>query len=444
MFCYLSSHSLLTLTPSHPHLPFIPKIGTSFGSVFEQLIATIKDQIESTSTTNNSTPLDVSSTLFFFTDGADGDHGNTRRQKDILEPLLKSTLRLETTVHSFGFTSGHDAKLLSWLTSTGTDMGCFQYIKESKDIRGAMERTAGLLDSTAMKVQRKVDLYLPAEETPGESRLNDWVTVKLTADDVTGSTVARNRPFTGTTLLWREHIPDPEEGKSLPVATSNTVPVAGIDGVQEMKVNWLAEDDVARILGMTTFIQHELLRMVEQINAIGSSRESADEKRAKLGGIDVQTEAYAKVLGTLGFASARIKIKTTREPCMIACAQTRSILQSFLTLKADAHKQGGSISNTSLATFNSLAYGQITEAKLKAKLDSRVGKNTALFADLDQMVEDIVKKLDLDQVEAEESEDKLRELSCAFSTNSYVDALRDGDCLCMTLDGKLLCSLCTV
>ncbi|KAF9155901.1 hypothetical protein BG015_008150 [Linnemannia schmuckeri] len=410
--------------------------GTSFGSVFEQLIATIKGQIESvsqqsgsTSNNNTNTSLDVSSTLFFFTDGADGDHGNTRRQQEILEPLLKNTPRLETTVHSFGFTSGHDAKLLSWLTSTGTDMGCFQYIKESKDIRGAMERTAGLLDSTAMKVQRKVDLYLPTDE----NHENDWVTVKLTADDVTGSTVARNRTFTGTTLLWREHVPDPQEGQSL-VGTATTTPVAGIDGVKEMKVDWLAEDDVARILGMTTFIQHELLRMVEQINAIGSSRESADEKRAKLGQIDVQTEAYAKVLGTLGFASARIKIKTTREPCMIACAQTRSILQSFLTLKADAHKQGGSISNTSLATFNSLAYGQITEAKLKAKLDSRVGKNTALFADLDQKVEEIVKGLDLDKIEAEESEEKLRELSCAFSTNSYVDALRDGDCLCMTLD----------
>ncbi|KAG0286809.1 hypothetical protein BGZ96_009159 [Linnemannia gamsii] len=403
--------------------------GTSFGSVFEQLIEAIKGQIESTSTN-----LDVSSTLFFFTDGADGDHGNTRRQKEILEPLLKNTSRLETTVHSFGFTGGHDAKLLSWLTSTGTDMGCFQYIKESKDIRGAMERTAGLLDSTAMKVQRKVDLYMPVGEATGEGNENDWVAVKLTADDVTGSTVARNRPFTGTTLLWREHIPDTEEGKSLTITTSNTAPVAGIDGVQEMRITWLAEDDVARILGMTTFIQHELLRMVEQINAIGSSRESADEKRAKLGGIDVQTEAYAKVLGTLGFASARIKIKTTREPCMIACTQTRSILQSFLALKADAHKQGGSVSNTSLATFNSLAYGQITEAKLKAKLDSRAGKNTALFADLDQKVEDIVNELDLNRMEAEESEEKLRELSCAFSTNSYVDALRDGDCLCMTLD----------
>ncbi|KAK3841070.1 MAG: hypothetical protein J3R72DRAFT_445892 [Linnemannia gamsii] len=324
-------------------------------------------------------------------------------------------------------------------------MGCFQYIKESKDIGASMERTAGLLDSTAMKVQRKVDLYFPRGESLESSTLeggvagavveSDWVTVKLNADDLTGSTVARNRPYSGMTLLWREHVPDTEVSKDNNTFTSTSInPVAGAAGVQEMTVNWLTEDDMNRILGMTTFIQHELLRMVEQINAIGSSNKTADEKRLMLGQIDLQTEAYSKVLGTLGFASARIKIKTTREPCMIACQQTRSILQSFLTLKADAHKQGGSISNTSLATFNSLAYGQITEAKLKAKLDSRVGKNTALFAEMDQKVEDIVKKLDLDKVEADESEDKLRELSCAFSTNNYVDALRDGDCLCMTLD----------
>jgi hypothetical protein len=108
-----------------------------------------------------------------------------------------------------------------------------------------------------------------------------------------------------------------------------------------------------------------------------------------------------------------------------------------LTVKADAHKQGGSISNTSLATFNALAYGEITEAKLKAKLDSRAGKNTALFAEMDQKVTQIVKDMDLDKMEAEESVDRLRELSCAFSTNSYIDALRDGDCLCMTLDGTV-------
>ncbi|KAF9088786.1 hypothetical protein BGX23_007118 [Mortierella sp. AD031] len=414
--------------------------GTSFGSVFERLIDTIKGQIEQVDRRTD-TDTDVASTIFFFTDGADGDHGHTRRQKEALEPLLKDTARLETTVHSFGFTSGHDAKLLSWLTSTGTEMGCFQYICESKDIKGAMERTAGLLDATAMKAQRKIEIYVPTAATlaGGESGHedekeneegtveSDWITVKLESDDLTGSTVARNRLYSGSTLLWREHVPDSRANASL-------APAAGVDGVQEMKIEWLAEEDVRRILGMTTFIQYELLRMVEHINAIDASKATADEKRAKLKAFDVQTEAYTKVLGTLGFASARMKEKATREPCMIACQKTRSILQSFLALKADAHKLGGCVSNTSLATFNSLAYGQITEAKLKAKLDSRAGKNTALFADLDQKIEEIVKGLDLDKVEATESEDKLRELSCAFSTNSYVDALRDGDCLCMTLD----------
>jgi len=126
-------------------------------------------------------------------------------------------------------------------------------------------------------------------------------------------------------------------------------------------------------------------------------------------------------------------------------------LQSFLALKADAHKQGGSISNTSLATFNSLAYGQINEARLKAKLDARAGKNISLFADLDTKVDEVVKGINLDALEASETEDTLRELSCAFSTNSYVDALRDGDCLCMTLDGKsricdciMRCNMCSV
>ncbi|KAF9182637.1 hypothetical protein BGZ51_004523 [Haplosporangium sp. Z 767] len=395
--------------------------GTSFACVFNEVVRVTKANIQEVGRTD----VDIDTTLFFFTDGADGDPGHLRLAKQNLEKLLKDTPQLESTVHTFGFTSGHDAKLLSWLTSTGTENGCFQYIKESGAIESSMSTTLDLLGDSAMVPQRKIEIRL------SDAVDEEWFPVKLERDGVSGSTVIREKPFNTNTnsIQWREHQPSSTEDSD-----ANVVDGFNNGAIQEMRVEWLAEDDVRRIIGMTSFIQHELLRLVEVINKISTTSGSADQKREKLQEIDVQTEAYSRTLGTMAFAAAKLKSKAAREPCMLACQRTRSVLQSFLSLKADAHKQGGAISNTSLATFNALAYGQITEAKLKAKLDSRAGKNIALFADLDEKVEKIVEGLDLDKIEADESEDRLRELSCAFSTNSYVDALRDGDCLCMTLD----------
>ncbi|KAG0251670.1 hypothetical protein BG011_007458 [Mortierella polycephala] len=395
--------------------------GTSFACVFNEVVRVTEIKIQQIGRTD----VDIDVTLFFFTDGADGDPGHLRPAKENLEKLLKNTPRLESTVHTFGFTSGHDAKLLSWLTSTGTENGCFQYIKESGAIKSSMSTTLDLLGDSAMVAQRKIEIRL------SDAVDEEWFPVKLERDGVSGSTVVREKSFNTNTnsVQWREHQPSSTEDND-----ANVVDGFNSGAIQEMRVEWLAEDDVRRIIGMTSFIQHELLRLVEAINKISSTSGSARQKREKLQEIDVQTEAYGRILGTMAFATAKLKSKVAREPCMLACQRTRSVLQSFLSLKADAHKQGGAISNTSLATFNDLAYGQITEAKLKAKLDSRAGKNIALFADLDEKVEKIVEGLDLDKIETDESEDRLRELSCAFSTNSYVDALRDGDCLCMTLD----------
>jgi len=405
-----------TLTPLYSL--YHVSLGTSFACVFNEVIKNTRDHLSKLGNDD----VDLETTLFFFTDGEDGDTDIQGRQaaRDSLVKLLKNTPRLESTVHTFGFTAGHDAKLLSWITSAGTNSGCFQYIKESSEIEKSMSTTLQLLGDSAMETIRKIEISLPNDSEDSDAQ--EWIPVRLESDGVSGSAVVRQRSFKGDLIKWREY-----RRVSSSISTAH-----------DMNVVWLKEDDPQRIVGMATFIQHELLRLVEAINSIGSDASlTPEQKRTRLLKIDEETEAYSKALGVMSSVSARMKLKLMRVPCMVACQRTRSLLQSFLTVKADAHKQGGSISNTSLATFNALAYGEITEAKLKAKLDSRAGKNTALFAEMDQKVTQIVKDMDLDKMEAEESVDRLRELSCAFSTNSYIDALRDGDCLCMTLDGTV-------
>ncbi|KAG0308003.1 hypothetical protein BGZ98_009223 [Dissophora globulifera] len=389
--------------------------GTDFECVFKAIISNTKANIREIGNAD----VDVDLTLFFFTDGEDSSIAQQRRVKEELESLLKKTPRLDTTVHTFGFTAGHDAAILSWLTSTGSNDGCFQYIKEAAAIESSMSTTLELLGTTAMQVRRKIEVLVGTDDKVAQ----DWITVKLESDDVSGSTVVRDRPFGGDVIRWREYQSTTE------LSTSAANPT------HDVHVDWLSEESPLRIIATTTFIQHELLRLAESISSISSDHSMSPAlKNTSLLQIDKETLAYSKSLGEMTSAIARSKAKAMRVSCMAACQRTRTLLQSFLTLKADAHKRDGAISNTSLATFNSLAYGQIAEAKLKAKLDSRVGKNMAKFADLDDKVAKIVEGLDLDKLEAQESEDRLRELTCAFSTNSYVEALRDGDCLCMTLD----------
>ncbi|KAG0338949.1 hypothetical protein BG004_006993 [Podila humilis] len=405
--------------------------GTKFESVFRSVIDVARQQRQDIAG-REKVEMDLS--LFFFTDGMTGDISAQQVTKVELEDLLKNTTNLETTVHTFGFTPEHDAKLLSWLTSIGTNVGCFQYIRASREIERAMATTLDLIGDNAMQVQRKIEIALIDDDDNNnnhgrEPRAEDWIIVKLEKDGASGSTVVRDRVFHGSTIIWREHeMTDVGNSDSSNSRNNNRANI-----VRNMSIKWLPEEGLDRVLGMTTFIQYELLRMVEAINTINGSSLSVQKKRDALLVIDNETEAYDRALGSMAFASARNKIKVVREACMDACGRTRALVQSFMSLKADAHKQGN-ISNTSLATFNSLAYGGITERKLKAKLDARAGKNSALFADIDTKVAEIVANLDFEKMEAEESEETKRELSCAFSTNSYIEALQDGDCLCMTLD----------
>ncbi|KAF9433250.1 hypothetical protein BGZ76_009693 [Entomortierella beljakovae] len=389
--------------------------GTIFANVFNEIVSTTNGLFEKIKDKD----ADIDITLFFLTDGQDGYPKKLTKAKENLGQLLKSP-RIESTVHTFGFTESHDASLLSWLTSLGSNSGCFQYIKEANAIETSVSTTVDLIGDSVMSMKRKIAVFTGQEIATAKA--SDWTVVTMDSDRISGSVVLREKPFTKEFVYWREHSNLQED--------SNTA----IDETKKLVVQWLEGSDFQRIIRMTTFIQHELLRLVEAINAIGSSNAHVSQKRVEFLKIDAETEDYNKALGVMTSTSARNKSKAEREACMNACQRTRSLLQSFLAVKADAHKQGGTISNTSLATFNSLAYGQVNEAKLKAKLDSRAGKNTNLFSDLDEKVAAIVAGIDLDTMEAAESQNTLKELTCAISTNSYIDALRDGDCLCMTLD----------
>ncbi|KAF9349786.1 hypothetical protein BGX26_011963, partial [Mortierella sp. AD094] len=149
--------------------------GTSFACVFNEIINHTKAHIREVERDD----VDIDTTLFFLTDGQDMDAGNLQAAKNNLGQLLQHTPRLESTVHTFGFTGDHDAKLLSWLTSVGTNSGCFQYIRESSAIESSMSTTLELLGTSAMVAQRKIEILI----TNADNSAQDWIPIKLDGDD---------------------------------------------------------------------------------------------------------------------------------------------------------------------------------------------------------------------------------------------------------------------
>ncbi|KAF9581483.1 hypothetical protein BGW38_001475, partial [Lunasporangiospora selenospora] len=361
---------------------------TSFDPVMKDVASRIQTQynnVKSNSAIGEVGDMDV--TVFFLTDGQ-GPCGEST--KSVVAKTFGENSGLCSTVHTFGFTRDHETRILSWLTSLGSETGCFQYIESSAEIEKSMSVTLDLLGDSVMAVPRKIEIWTGSDDNLIEEA-EHWKQVKLANDRTSGP-------------------------------------------IQETPIRWLSRDDNECIVSINTFIQTELLKMAESINSIVcNSGLNQEEKRSELSKMDTKTEGYLETIGTITSTSVRIKEKVSREKCTTACQATRSIMNRFLTLKADAHKMGV-ISNSTLAEFNNLAYGQINMSKMKAKLDARAGKNVKMFEELDEKVTKVIEAIDFDLLEQNASEFEKRELCCALSTNTYIETLQDGDCLCMTMD----------
>ncbi|KAG0263340.1 hypothetical protein DFQ27_001799 [Actinomortierella ambigua] len=463
--------------------------GTNFASVFQALQKNITERKSHGDGGSSSTGME--STIFFFTDGRDGYSPNVlRTEREKLEELIKHTSGTASTVHSFGFTPHHDAKLLGWLTQCGTEQGCFQFIENASAIKDAMATTLNLLTHVTQAQKRELEFRFPGDETWTHLKSEDGqtatfvvrdrplknpattttttTTIAAAAELATGAGVVEAPPLT---LLVREielalvDVEAADTGMGEPQQQQQQQQQRRPLEVADLKLGWVDEASAMRITGFASFVQHELLRLVEGVNTILAGNDRARQQQ-ELRAIDEQTEALARSLGVTAATAAKMRKhkrrddghsnnsnnnnnrnsnsnnssgreqqqrdREEREQCIALCARTKSLLQSFLALKAEAHK--GTVSNLSLANFNSLAYGQITQARLKAKLDARAGKNITAFQKMDDDIAELVSGFDFDAMAAAETEERKRELACAFSTQTYIEALEDHDCICLTFD----------
>jgi hypothetical protein len=76
----------------------------------------------------------------------------------------------------------------------------------------------------------------------------------------------------------------------------------------------------------------------------------------------------------------------------------------------------------------------VTKRGLQKKLAQRAEANVALFENLEAQVEKAVSELDFANLESNYGNTVDDYGICALTCNNWIDALRDGDCLCITLD----------
>eukprot|EP00912_Choanoflagellata_sp_UC4_P001488 UC4_evm1s937 len=91
--------------------------------------------------------------IIYFTDGRDGRSKCYNPTNFGIYDLQKSYLGKNSRIFSIGFTSSHDAKFIGALTSSGTQVGLFQYLEDIVDIDACIEPILGLLSQAMFNLK---------------------------------------------------------------------------------------------------------------------------------------------------------------------------------------------------------------------------------------------------------------------------------------------------
>eukprot|EP01120_Amphizonella_sp_Union-15-10_P011103 TRINITY_DN4622_c0_g1_i1.p1 TRINITY_DN4622_c0_g1~~TRINITY_DN4622_c0_g1_i1.p1 ORF type:complete len:209 (+),score=43.92 TRINITY_DN4622_c0_g1_i1:107-733(+) len=114
------------------------------------------------------------------------------------------------------------------------------------------------------------------------------------------------------------------------------------------------------------------------------------------------------------------------------CLEAKELIGKFDETLASA--MSSTLSNEKIAQLNSLAYKGITKRGLQRQLDKRVQANAEHFDTLDDKIEAAVKNINFEELQSrfKTSVDELGQ--CVLSCNNWIEALKDGDCLCIGID----------
>lgn len=327
--------------------------------------------------------------VVFFSDGQDtSDTTPGKKNVDLAFQMLRGALTrpgITSEVHSIGFTSDHDAVLLGRIARLGTSQGTFQYVQQAAEISAALDT---VLEMTAgPKVA--CSLILPNAD-PQPLFLDDTFTATIFVD---AKTFDPNLPAT----LMIGEIPQ--------------------------EISFEKEPDSSLTVLVIKHIEAEIHHMHDQLTG-HPSRAVLDQLKARINAFDNRLNEVIKDC----FKLSRLDRKTAMQDIQT----TKELVGRFNSDLASAYT--GTLNNDQIAKFTALAYKKVTKKGLQKKLDQRVAKNVEIFDKLESQLQTAVSSVDFPALNARVPEDAKDELTCALSMKNYIEALEDGDCLCLTMN----------
>jgi hypothetical protein len=377
---------------------------TSFVSAFSEL----KTCIEASQNRHIS--------IIFFTDGQDTINEPSKVEESLngFSSFVKfNTLFAE--IHAIGFTADHDALLLQKLVTQGKNPGTFQYCRSASEISICIDSISGLLTGHQLSSFLTFDM----RKDP----------IPLEFEDIEASD--SEKKFQGAVYVDNELL-----GKS---PTFNVVVNVGTHVCAiTLETSTLPKDSESKMyLGYLKLghLKSNVARLVKEATdlkcQVGDAK-GDDMLMAQLASLIEALESNDRELD--GFISELGKdLKTSQRKEIFPLIQEIKELsiEFYSTLKT---MQKGQISNHNIATLNSLAYRDITKKGLQKKLDKRTQQNLNLVNEVYEKVTQIVSELDMANLNEKYKDLNEKLGNCVISCNSFLEALGDEDCFCLSFD----------
>lgn len=327
--------------------------------------------------------------VVFFSDGQDtSDTSPGKTNVDLAFQMLRGALTrpgMTSEVHSIGFTAEHDAVLLGRIARLGTSQGTFQYVQQAAQISEALETVL------QMTIGSKIACSLA---------LASGETLPLFLDDTQSA----------TTFV--------EANKF-----DASKPVTLFIGEVPFSVNLEKELDKSLTVLVIKHMEQEIHTMHDQL--------AGKPDRKVLDGFKARASAFDARLNTLVTECFKMS-RLDRKVAMQDIQGTKELVGHFLSDLAAAY--AGTLDNDKIASFTALAYKKVTKKGLQKKLDQRVLKNVEVFEQLEGQIQAAVRSVDVDALQSSTSEELKDELTCALSMKNFIEAIEEGDCLCLTMN----------
>lgn len=366
-----------------------PLGGTNFTNVFQELIRVTKANPER------------NYFIAFFTDGY------ANESFEVLSPIMnrfRDTVletRAMAAIHSLGFGSSHDSLLLSRIIGFGTKEGTFQYVPDSNAIGEAITKLTSLIDFSSFWCEIKLSEAKTVRANFQKDENTYTATISIEIDDP-------NQKFPVTYLL-KIH-----SKKTL------VIPIEVVKGVAPTDIVEMAEN-------FTELVRRKLIEITSRMSQEKLSNAQLLEQKAV---VDILRDKLSELM------VLTLKKKDARK---LAVAEKLKECREMFTEYFVAFNEAmtnGVISNVSLAKLNNIAYKGVIDSKVAREMAKRTAVGQKYMEDMEENIKAALKGMDMGKLK-EEYKERVEDFGhCAITYQTWIEALEEGDCLCLTYDAE--------